>query len=240
METVLTPAVGVPLPDKVEVFDLAKRADAAARTISGLQSKGYRISFTKEDEMQAANLAGAYAVDPEKASKTVTDSRLAKMRPASLVLVNNILKEFGQNVANDAAELRNLVTNKLLLESDNPDPRVRLKALELLGKISDVGLFAEKTEVTITHQTADELRAKLRDKLNRVIEGEFSEEDEDISTAVEHAPADDFSLDMQVAALDDTYVGDMVYEPATEDELKPHLRIPTVDVDELIGEWDDE
>jgi hypothetical protein len=47
---------------------------------------------------------------------------------------------------------------------------VRIKALELLGKISDVGLFAEKSEVTITHQTTDDLKEKLRKKLQKLTE----------------------------------------------------------------------
>jgi hypothetical protein len=41
--------------------------------------------------------------------------------------------------------------------------------LELLGKISDVSLFAEKSEVTITHQSTDDLRAKLRQKLEKLV-----------------------------------------------------------------------
>ena len=41
--------------------------------------------------------------------------------------------------------------------------------MELLGKISDVGLFAEKTEVTITHQTTDDLKASLRQKLAKLV-----------------------------------------------------------------------
>ena len=56
-----------------------------------------------------------------------------------------------------------------MLESENPDPRVRIRALELLGKISDVGLFAEKSEVTITHQSTEDLRLKLRSKLARLV-----------------------------------------------------------------------
>jgi hypothetical protein len=60
------------------------------------------------------------------------------------------------------------VTNKLILESDNPDPKVRIRALELLGKISDVGLFSDRTEITITHQSTDELKQTLRDKLNKL------------------------------------------------------------------------
>jgi len=42
--------------------------------------------------------------------------------------------------------------------------------LELLGKIADVGLFAERTEVTITHQSTDDLKDKLRSKLARLVE----------------------------------------------------------------------
>ena len=60
------------------------------------------------------------------------------------------------------------MTNKLIDETENPDPRVRIRALELLGKISDVGLFAEKSEVTITHQSTDDLRARLREKLQKL------------------------------------------------------------------------
>jgi hypothetical protein len=46
---------------------------------------------------------------------------------------------------------------------------VRIRALELLGKISDVGLFTERSEVVITHQSSTELENKLRDKLRRLM-----------------------------------------------------------------------
>jgi hypothetical protein len=71
-------------------------------------------------------------------------------------------------VVDHAVEVRHLVTNKLLEESQNPDPRIRIRALELLGKVSDVGLFTEKYEVTVTHQTTDDLRHKLREKLQKL------------------------------------------------------------------------
>ena len=41
---------------------------------------------------------------------------------------------------------------------------VKVKA-ELLGKMTEVGLFTDRKEITVTHQTADELREKLREKL---------------------------------------------------------------------------
>jgi hypothetical protein len=64
-----------------------------------------------------------------------------------------------------------------LLETENPDPRTRIRALELLGKISDVGLFAEKSEITITHQSTDDLKSKLRRKLEKLVPVEEEAED---------------------------------------------------------------
>jgi hypothetical protein len=60
------------------------------------------------------------------------------------------------------------VTNKLVLESENPDPKIRIRALELLGKISDVGLFTERSEVVITARSTEELKQTLREKFNKL------------------------------------------------------------------------
>ena len=49
---------------------------------------------------------------------------------------------------------------------------MRIRALELLGKISDVGLFSEKTEITVMHQSTDDLRDKLRAKLAKLVNPE--------------------------------------------------------------------
>jgi hypothetical protein len=98
----------------------------------------------------------------------VSNTKLTTLTPASIVQTQLILKEFSHLVATNAAEIRNLVTNKLVLETENADPRIRMRALELLGKISDVGLFAERKEVTITHQNTTELQEKLRTKLEKL------------------------------------------------------------------------
>ena len=46
-----------------------------------------------------------------------------------------------------------------------------------MGKISDVGLFAEKSEVTITHQTTDDIKERLRGKLTKLVNPEPETED---------------------------------------------------------------
>lgn len=90
--------------------------------------------------------------------------------PAAVTLTHNILDEFAHAAVDRALQIRHLVTNKLIIESDNPDPRVRLRALELLGKVSDVGLFSERSEVVITHQSSSELEDKLRSKLRNLMD----------------------------------------------------------------------
>jgi len=168
MSILVEPELGVAIPEELPPMDLKQRTDAASETAKKLADHGVDLEPTKEDEDIAAKLVTAYADNPDNTSKKVTTKRAATLTPASLVLTNNILQEFGHSVVESALQVRHLVTNKLIDETENPDPRVRIRALELLGKISDVGLFAEKSEVTITHQSTDDLRAKLREKLQKL------------------------------------------------------------------------
>lgn len=165
----LMPELGVELSPDMPYVDLRRRAEAACRSILLLGDYGMEVPFaTNEDIEAAATLTSAYASDPATTSAAVTNKRAATLTPASLQHLRSYLDEFGQAVVQGAVELRHLVTNRLLEESSNPDPRIRIRALELLGKISDVGLFTDRTEVTITHQTTDDLKAKLREKLTKL------------------------------------------------------------------------
>ena len=177
MTLLIEPEIGVPFSDDMTFVDLKERAEAACNTAVKLVEHGLQVNPTQEDEDVAARLAVAYADNPEKTSKKVTARKAAALTPASLILTSSILQEFGHSVAESAVQIRHLVTNKLLLESENADPRIRIRSLELLGKISDVGLFAEKSEVTVTHQSTDDLRNKLRSKLEKLINPEEEVED---------------------------------------------------------------
>ncbi len=170
------PEIAVDIPEVDLELDLPEKMEAAATTAVELAEHGLEIEVTKEDQDNAAKLVAAYAEDPEGTSKKVTLKKAATLTPASLILTDSILKEFGQSVVESSLHIRHLVTNKLVLESENPDARIRMRALELLGKISDVGLFSEKSEVTITHQSTDDLREKLKGKLEKLVAGEVIEE----------------------------------------------------------------
>jgi hypothetical protein len=177
------PEMGIPLEDEVKQIPLPERAEALGKTVDELEKYGVDLEPTEEDKEIAATLATAYAQDPDKTSNKVTNKRAATLTPASVRLTSNIIAEFNHSVVESSKQLRNLVTNKLIIESENPDPRVRMRALELLGKISDVGLFTEKSEVTITHQTTEDIKEKLRGKLAKLVNPQPEVEDATIIEA---------------------------------------------------------
>ena len=172
MSLVVEPQFGVSISSDAPYIDLKARAEYVCNTAKKL---GLELDPSKEDKDVAAKLSMAYAEDPEKTSKKVSSKKAATLTPASLLMTNSILQEFGRSVADNAVQIRHMVTNKLILETDNPDPRVRIRALELLGKISDVGLFAEKSEVTITHQSTEDLKNRLRSKLAKLVNPEVDD-----------------------------------------------------------------
>ena len=96
-------------------------------------------------------------------------------------------------LANDAARyrtpiaLRELVIHELTkhaLDTDCP-PAQRIKALELLGKVSEVAAFTERKETIVVTQSAD-IRTKLLESLRNVVDVEdVTVKDDDASSLLD-------------------------------------------------------
>ena len=67
------------------------------------------------------------------------------------------------------ADVRSAITAKLMEIANCGDPRYELKALELLGKHSDVGLFTERSEITINHKTSSDLEDAIKERIKRLL-----------------------------------------------------------------------
>jgi len=83
-----------------------------------------------------------------------------------------LLNEYDKQAVDSATQLRVYITNRLIIESDHKDPKQRMAALVNLGKISEVGLFAERKEITVTHQSTEDLEAQIKEKLAKIYEVE--------------------------------------------------------------------
>lgn len=124
-------------------------------------------------EISDADAAEAQKIFEDRLKKVphaVTPKKITK--PATALKLEALVAEYDYRVIQHADQIRYLVTNKLVELSDHKDPRIQIKAVELLGKLADVGMFVEKQEITYRQQSDDDLKRQLQEKLGLLIEGE--------------------------------------------------------------------
>lgn len=79
------------------------------------------------------------------------------------------LRQYGQQLAIDTNQVRAALTFKLMELANYGDPKVELKAIELLGKHSDIGLFTSKSEITINYKDPAELENAIKERVKRLL-----------------------------------------------------------------------
>lgn len=164
------PELTIPIPSKREdVVSLHTKADALFKTAEFLQAFGAPDEPSEEDKVRART-AFHDSVSSAKETNIVTAQTNAVTTSASAVHLKSILSEYDQVVVSSAVQIRTYVTNKLIEETTHPDPKIRIRALELLGKVGDVGLFIERSEVTVKHKTTLELEASIKDRISKLLE----------------------------------------------------------------------
>lgn len=148
--------------------DVRAKAVAACNAAQLLEKEGYNAddASLKQSKDAAKAILTSLAKGQEPQANVVNN---ALSTPGGAYFVRSILQEYDMEIVHEAKSLRHYVTNKLIIESDNNDARIRMKALELLGKISDVGLFSDRTEVTITNRSTGELEDVLKSKLKKLM-----------------------------------------------------------------------
>lgn len=90
-------------------------------------------------------------------------------RPNTAFAAAAFLKTYGQQLALDAAQARAAVTNKLMEIANCGDTRHELKALELLGKHKDIGIFVDRSEVTVNYRDPAALEDEIKERVKRLL-----------------------------------------------------------------------
>jgi len=114
--------------------------------------------------------AGKLIVGTEKPNTPKTVSVSSEAKAASV-----LVKKFDFAAFSDQLQARNFITNKLVSLADHGDPKVELKALELLGKHSDIGLFTERSEITIHHTTSSSLESSIKERIKRLMNADVTD-----------------------------------------------------------------
>ena len=130
------------------------------------------------------------------------------------------LRSYGQQLAMDAAQARAAITNKLMEIANCGDPRYELKALELLGKHSDIGIFTERSEITVNYKDPDDLEKAIKERVKRLLNATVVDT-VPLSQQVDKtlgAPESKKPLDAQLEIDDIEYVEDIVDESEDDDQ----------------------
>ena len=160
----IQPTKEVPIP-----FDLSDEQPkthkegiaVAVNTVEMIESLGGSLDYNAKDFKEATALAKG---EPEtkKQSTSVSKPGVAKTLAVAV-------KEHDFQVFADVQQARNFVTNKLVSIAQCGDPKLELKALELLGKHSDIGLFTERSEITVHHTSSKSLEESIKERVKRLM-----------------------------------------------------------------------
>jgi hypothetical protein len=157
----IEPADDKPLPFSTSPDEVATFQDEvalAANTAEILKELGAPIEIETTDIDKTVELFKAR----RKATKEL-------QQPETAFAASLFLKTYANRVAADVQEVRSAITAKLMEIANCGDPRYELKALELLGKHSDVGLFTERSEITINHRSSDDLEDAIKERIKRLL-----------------------------------------------------------------------
>ena len=157
-----------PTKDYPVPYDLAEEKPAtlmdeiavAGNTAELQESLGADLDVSEGDTQREKELLDAVANAKKPSNLTNQSTAFAAA---------TFLRTYGQQLAMDAASARAAITNKLMELADCGDPRYELKALELLGKHSDIGIFTERSEITVNYNSPEDLEKAIKERVKNLL-----------------------------------------------------------------------
>ena len=157
------PSKEYPLPFDLSDEQPATHKDSiaiAANTVDFIEHLGGSIEYDDSSLRKAADLIqGAEKTPKPKHISVPTEAKAAAV----------LIRTFDFQAFADVQQARNFITNKLIKIADCGDPKLELKALELLGKHSDIGLFTERSEITVHHTSSKSLEDSIKERIKRLM-----------------------------------------------------------------------
>jgi len=160
-EVLDAPADGFTPIKKIDAVDLLEGQIQTTDWLKELGASTDEEVLEHAQEEIARDAFKALVANPTEAKAALQKVTL----PPAIQKIVGMLTAYDWAFVEQAKELRGMAVAKIVEETDHPDARVRLKALEMLGKVTEVGLFTERISVKKEDMSDDELDQKIRDKL---------------------------------------------------------------------------
>lgn len=138
---------------------LLEEIAVAGNTAELLVDMGAPLELSEGDEKEAKKLA-----DVVNKRQTKNLNQLPTAFGAA-----QFLRTYGQQLALDVNQVRAALTVKLMEIANCGETKYELKALELLGKHSDISLFTSKSEITINYKNPEELENAIKERVKRLL-----------------------------------------------------------------------
>ena len=153
-------------PPPVGKVTPAQALDAKIKTEDWLKQMGAPDTETAVSELEKQQARQTFVALTNNVPNDRQHELVQQIQtPAAVRHLTGMLTAYDWEFVNQAKELRGYAVAKILEDCEHPNANIRLKALGLLGKVTEVGLFTEKIEVKKTDLTEAEVDAKLKEKL---------------------------------------------------------------------------
>lgn len=119
--------------------------------------------LTKAEEEKVGNAFTALVNSDPRAKQKLLELDL----PEEIRTAVGMVTAYQWKFVEQAENLRSLAVSKIVKEIEHPDARIRLKALEMLGKVTEVALFTDRVAIKNEEVTDEELDKRIKEKLGR-------------------------------------------------------------------------
>ena len=158
-------------PDEFLELDDAEPGEvlsAQYKTVQWLEELGVRPDEEQNKEIQTQAARQAFGSLTTTATEAEQKENLLQLKtPEAVRHLTGMLSAYDWEFVEMAKQIRGYTVAQLIEETKSSNANIRLKALGLLGKVTEVGLFTDKVEVTKTELTDFEIDAKIKEKLNK-------------------------------------------------------------------------
>lgn len=142
--------------------------NAQVNTVQWLERLGIEDDTKIVQEAEANAARKVFSALASNTPELEIKNRLTELKtPESVRHLVSMLSAYDWEFVEQAKQMRGMAVAKIIEETNHPDARIRLKALDMLGRVTEVALFTDRMEIKKTDLTDAEIDKKLKEKLNR-------------------------------------------------------------------------
>jgi len=162
----------VPVPqDGKQSFTTLNKLTPAQTLDAQIKTTDWLEEITGEDTTIVSKAQEAKAVEAFtaliNADPKAQQQLLALEVPEEIRSTVAMVSAYQWKFIEQAEELRSMAVTKIVQETEHPDARIRLKALEMLGKVTEVALFTDRVSIKTEEVSDEELEKRIKEKLGR-------------------------------------------------------------------------